>query len=81
MGKTAAFSCGLLAAVFIMAFLEPQVVFNHYEQGLKAGFESGYKQGKIDALNPTAANHELESVCVGMWVSGQHRQEKDNAKR
>jgi hypothetical protein len=81
MGKTAAFSCGLLAAVFIMAFLEPQVVFKHYEQGISKGFESGYKQGKHDALLPIATNIELEQVCVNMWVSEQLRKDRANAKR
>lgn len=80
-GKKAAFGYGILAAFLVLAFTKPQIVFGHYEQGMKRGFEVGYIQGKRDALNPTAANHELESTCVGMWVTGQIHQEKANAKR
>jgi hypothetical protein len=40
------------------------------------GFEAGYKQGRVDALAPRPTNHELEEVCLSMWIGQQIREQK-----
>jgi hypothetical protein len=81
MGKTTAFCVGVLATVFTLAIVEPQVFFKHFEQGVEKGFQLGYNKGRKDALATNPFNHELESVCASIWLSEQIRREKANAKR
>ena len=80
-GEKKAFAWGILAAFLALAIAKPQIIFSHYEQGMQAGFESGYKQGKHDALLTNPLNHELESVCLNMWVSNQLQKDRANEKR
>jgi hypothetical protein len=47
-----------------------------YDQGFQAGFASGYKQGKADALLPQETNHELQEVCLSIWIGNQIREQK-----
>jgi hypothetical protein len=47
-----------------------------YDQGFKAGFDSGYKKGKRDALLPQETNHELQEVCLSIWIGNQIREKK-----
>jgi len=80
-GEKKAFAWGILATLLVLAIAKPQIIFSHYEQGMKAGFESGYKQGKHDALLTNPMNHELESACLNIWVGNQLQQEKSNAQK
>ena len=52
------------------------IELTNYDEGFGTGFAKGYVAGKTAALTPTATNHELESTCVGMWVSNQIRKDK-----
>jgi hypothetical protein len=81
MGKTTAFCFGVLATVFTLAIVEPQVFFKHFEQGVEKGFKLGYDKGRKDALAANPFNYELESVCATMWVSEQITRERNDAKR
>jgi hypothetical protein len=57
---------------FVLGYLVCETgVPNTYAQGFKAGFESGHKQGKFDALLPNETNHELQEVCLSIWIGNQ----------
>lgn len=68
----------VLSALFGAAFSHAvfSVELTNYDEGFGTGFGKGYVAGKTAALNPTETNHELESTCVGMWVSNQIRKDK-----
>jgi hypothetical protein len=62
---------------FVLGYLLSQTkVPSTYAQGFKSGFESGHKQGKFDALLPKETNHELQEVCLSIWIGNQIRNDK-----
>jgi ABC-type dipeptide/oligopeptide/nickel transport system permease subunit len=66
-----------LLAVAFSAFTIGVVINNiTLPDAYSQGFAAGYKQGKVDALAPRATNHELEEVCLSMWVGQQIREKK-----
>ena len=64
------FSLGALLAVIISWTFDGQYM-SPYDYGFGTGFAKGYVAGKIDALAPSATNHELHDVCANLWVSEQ----------
>ena len=64
------FSLGALLAVIISWTFDGQYM-SPYDYGFGSGFSKGYRQGKVDALLPSATNHELQDVCANLWISEQ----------
>ena len=61
----AATICGAALGFMVQAAGLPST----YDQGFQAGFRVGFDQ----ALVPTVTNHQLEDVCLSMWVGKQAR--------
>jgi hypothetical protein len=68
---------GQIVVVMICSFSIGYVI---NDSGMPAtysqGFQAGYKQGKVDAFAPRETNHELQEVCLSMWISNQIREQK-----
>jgi len=70
---TTAIGYMLLGSVlaFVISWVYDDRYMTPYDYGFGTGFSKGYKQGKFDALLPSAMNHQLQDVCVNLWVSEQ----------
>jgi hypothetical protein len=73
----------IAVAVFFIGItyvLNAEDTLNMYSKG----FETGYRQGKLDALRTNPVSVELEYACTSIWVSEQiteqHRREKESKK-
>ena len=67
---------GSVIAGFLAGSFLTHKELTSYDDGFGTGFAKGYKTGAEDALRPNAANHKLEDVCVGMWISQQIKEQK-----
>jgi hypothetical protein len=70
----------LLFIAFVVGFFGGQFLtqdsLTSYDQGYGSGFSKGYKQGKEDAFSPRETNHELQEVCLSIWIGNQIKEQK-----
>jgi hypothetical protein len=69
-----------LTQITIVAICAFTIGYISHDTGLpdtyNQGFQAGYKQGKIDALLPLETNHELQEICLSIWIGDQIREQK-----